>query len=183
MKGIVFTEFLAMVEARSGFDVVDSMIERSGVPNKGAYAATGTYPCQELMAMVGALSAMTNTSVPDLIRNYGKHLFSRLAAAFPQYVPRDPGLFPFLQSIDGHIHVEVRRIYPDAELPSFTSRVSSGGECVELEYRSPRRLDALALGLLEGAVEHFAEGVSIHQEALAGEPGTRFLNRRLRKVA
>jgi len=37
MKGMVFTEFIEFVEREFGFDVVDAMIEKSNVPNGGAY--------------------------------------------------------------------------------------------------------------------------------------------------
>ncbi len=183
MKGMVFTEFVDMVESRFGVRTVDQMVEVSEVPSKGAYAATGTYPHTELVAMVGALSRITGASVPDLVHAYGKHLFGRLAAAFPQYLSRSTTAFEFISSIDGYIHVEVRKIYPEAELPKFVSRVSADGQVLELEYRSPRRFDALAHGLLEGALEHFKEAADVERRALPeDDDGSSFVIRRKRSA-
>ena len=36
MKGIVFTEFLEMVEEKYGYEVVDQIIEESKLPSGGA---------------------------------------------------------------------------------------------------------------------------------------------------
>ncbi|MEO0814052.1 MAG: heme NO-binding domain-containing protein, partial [Myxococcota bacterium] len=43
MKGIVFTEFLEMVEDRFGFEAVDRLVTASGSDNDGVYTAVGTY--------------------------------------------------------------------------------------------------------------------------------------------
>ena len=43
MKGIVFTEFLEMVEDKFSFDVVDTIIEQSELESGGVYnAGVGT---------------------------------------------------------------------------------------------------------------------------------------------
>lgn len=178
MKGMVFTEFLGMVEAQFGLSMVDEMIERSGFARAGVYASTGTYPHEELVGMVSTLSTMTGVPVHDLVHAYGKHLFRRLAASFPQYVERASSAFEFLASIDGYIHVEVRKIYPDAELPRFTHAMSADGRSMELEYRSPRRFDALAHGLLEGALAHFQEPGTVERVELADGQGSRFIVRK-----
>jgi len=175
---MVFTEFLDMVESQFGLSVVDDMIERSGIARAGVYTATGTYPHEELVGMVVTLSGMTKIPVPDLIHAYGKHLFIRLAAAFPQYVARARSAFEFFASIDGYIHVEVRKIYPDAELPRFSHTLSADGRTMELEYRSPRRFDALAYGLLEGAMAHFKQAGTIERTELADGQGSRFIVRK-----
>lgn len=178
MKGMIFTEFLEMVESRFGADTVDAMIDGSGVARAGVYAATGTYPHEELVAMVGALSERTGIAVPDLLRTYGRHLFKRLVSAFPQYVGHATTAFDLLASIEGYIHVEVRKIYPEAELPTFTHSLSSDGRTMVLEYRSPRRLDALAHGLLEGVLEHFNEAASLERTPLPDGRGSRFVIRK-----
>lgn len=178
MKGLVFTEFLSMVESRFGLEVVDSMIERSGVPRSGAYAATGTYPHVELLQMVSALSRITGVTETDLVHAYGRQLFQTLASTYPQYVSGASSAFEFIASVDGHIHVEVRRIHPEAELPRFAHTISEDGKTMTLEYRSPRRFDSLAHGLLEGALAHFNEPASITRQDLPDGRGSVFVIRK-----
>ena len=49
MKGIVFTEFLEMVEASYGLQTVDTIIENASLPSEGAYTAVGTYDFNEMV--------------------------------------------------------------------------------------------------------------------------------------
>jgi hypothetical protein len=78
-------------------------------------------------------------------------------------------LFDFIGQIDNHIHVEVRKLYPDAELPRIdTSR--SDGE-MELLYSSRRPLADFAHGLLEGCISHFGSSVDLQREDLSPESG------------
>jgi predicted homoserine dehydrogenase-like protein len=64
MKGIVFTEFLDMVETTISADAVDDVIEAAGVPSGGAYTAVGTYDHKEMVSLVGALSEVSGHPVP-----------------------------------------------------------------------------------------------------------------------
>jgi len=61
MKGIVFTEFLEMVEAKFSPEMTDRIITESKVPSGGAYSAVGTYDHEEIVALVQALSRATGS--------------------------------------------------------------------------------------------------------------------------
>ena len=65
MKGIIFREFLEMVEEQFGYKTVDTIIENSNLASKGIYTSVGTYPHQEMFSLVKELSALTNISVPN----------------------------------------------------------------------------------------------------------------------
>ena len=54
MKGIVFTEFLEMVEDRFSLDMVDDLIDDCDLPSGGVYTAVGTYSHEEIVALVSA---------------------------------------------------------------------------------------------------------------------------------
>lgn len=179
MKGVVFTEFLEMVESRFGFDTVDDILDTAAPPSGGVYAATGTYPHEELVALVVALSKKSQIPIPDLLKAYGQHLFARLAASYPMFTAASPDAFSFLQTIDKHIHVEVRKIYPDAELPRFVTRLSPDRLELQMEYRSPRRFDDLAEGLILGCLEAYGTTAAITRQPLpGGDPGTLFVLRK-----
>ena len=49
MKGMIFTEFLDMVEERFGLAVADRIIEAGGSSTGGAYTAVGTYDHREMV--------------------------------------------------------------------------------------------------------------------------------------
>ncbi len=55
MKGIVFTEFLEMVEDKFGLETVDSIIENSNLPSEGIYTSVGTYDFNEMVSLITSL--------------------------------------------------------------------------------------------------------------------------------
>lgn len=129
MKGMVFTELLGFVEQTYGEDAVDDLIEGSDLPSGGAYTAVGTYDHREMQSLVTTLAAQSNTPPNELLSLFGQHLIQRFKASFPDFFKTAATLFDFLESIDNHIHVEVRKLYPDAELPEFRAERFGDGRC------------------------------------------------------
>src|SRR5690606_13258011 len=147
----------------------------------GAYTSIGTYDHSELVALVVALSERTGEPVPALVREFGRHLLRRFTVGFPGFFAEVKDTFGFLQRIEGYVHVEVRKLYEDAELPSFAC---SGGEdgAMEMVYRSTRGLSDLAHGLMEATAEHYGEAIEITAEDLSGGAKTQ-VRFRLRKLS
>ena len=166
MKGIVFTEFLKMVEDKFGYETVDKIITESKVPNDGAYSAVGTYDHTELVSMVIALHQSSGIPIPDLIKVYGNYFFGVLRDNYGVFLDRVDNLFDFFGSIHDHIHVEVKKLYPDAELPAFAIESASENQMV-MVYTSQRKLGDFALGLMEEAAKHYNEDVTIEKSMLA----------------
>jgi hypothetical protein len=170
MKGVVFTELLEMVEARFSLGVVDRMITRAAPASGAHYTSVGTYPSAELMGLVAALSAETSIPAPALVKQFGGHLLRRFTQSHSTFFESAPTAFALLASVEGYIHVEVKKLYPDAELPSILC-VPEGPDHMLLTYRSPRCLADLAEGLIAACVEHYAEHVTIAREDLSEGSG------------
>lgn len=158
MKGIVFTEFLEMVESRMGLPMVDQIIDAVDLTNDGAYTSVGTYDHHELIKLTVALSKATDIPVPDLVRLFGEHLFQRFGISHPRFFTGVNSTFDFLKNIENYIHVEVRKLYPDAELPAFSYENTNPQELVVI-YRSPRQFGDLAEGLIRGCIAYFKEPI------------------------
>jgi hypothetical protein len=169
LKGIVFTEFLEMVEARFSADMVDDIIDDAHSAT-GVYTAVGSYPHSEMVALVSALSRRSRLSVPELLRAYGEYLFGRFAVLYPHFFEGVPDSLTFLAGIEDIIHAEVRKLYPDAELPRFVVE-ARGENHVVLRYASGRHLEDLAEGLIRGCAMHFGEAIAIHRETIGSGDG------------
>ena len=172
MKGIVFTEFLEMVESQLGMEMVDRIILTAELPNDGAYTAVGTYDHAELVRLLGALSQASGTSVPDLLRQFGLHLFRRFSVLYASLFAGISNAFEFLRAVDKYIHVEVLKLYPDAELPRFICENAGPDELVLL-YSSPRGLGDLAEGLIHGCVAYYNEPMRLSRTDLPSSHGER----------
>jgi hypothetical protein len=145
MKGIVFVELLAMADHALGEDAVDGVIARCPLSSKGAYTAVGTYPSSEL---------------GQLVDGFSHWMLRRFAATFPVFFEVQQDAFTMLESIENEVHAEVRKLYPDAELPTFDT-VREGDDTLVMTYRSPRRLIDFCHGLIEECLVHFGEQASI----------------------
>lgn len=165
MKGIVFREFIDMVESQFSFETADTIISASKLSTGGAYTSVGTYPHEEMLDLVTHLSHETKTPVRDLLMHFGRHLFKRFAVVHPEHVLSYQSAFELLRRLYGNIHVEVRKLYNDAELPSFTYE-QLGDDRMVLLYTSQRKLADFAQGLIEGCVAHFGEEMHIDREDL-----------------
>ncbi len=156
MKGMVFTEFIEFVEDKFGFEMSNDIISESNLKSGGVYTAVGTYDFQEMVSLLTNLSRKSKIAIPDLLEVYGNHLFYRFVELYPDLVSKQIGLFNFIEKIDGYIHVEVKKLYPDAELPQIIVR-SRTKYALMLLYKSERKLGNFALGLLKAAADYFEE--------------------------
>lgn len=163
MKGMVFTEFLEMVEDKFGYDMVDDIIESSDLPSGGSYTAVGTYSHAEIVQLVVSLSEKSGIDIPVLLRTFGKHLFGQFAKGYKQFFAVSKDSFDFLGGIENYIHVEVKKLYPDAELPTFDIERINDQE-LRMVYHSDRRMADFAEGLIEGCGAHYNENLTVSRE-------------------
>jgi len=169
LKGLVFTEFLELVDERFSFETCERIIEMSDLPSGGIYTSVGTYQPQEMAALLGSLSEVTGIPPADLLQVFGRHLFKRFVASFPVFFNGITSSFEFLPRVDNYVHIEVKKLYPDAELPTFTCETTTPGTMV-MTYRSKSNLPDLAEGLILECIDHFGEQLVVRRERLAGEP-------------
>jgi len=168
MKGIVFTEFLELVEDKFGLAVVDQIITAADLPSGGAYTAIGTYDFAEMLSLLSHLSNHTNVSIDDLLLTYGEHFFSVLVASYPQLIDKYTDPIELLSSIENHIHVEVRKIYPDAELPTFIVFEKAENSLI-MVYKSSRAMSNFGLGLMNKTFAHYHTNATILLEKIKAD--------------
>ena len=165
MKGIVFTEFLELVETKFGLDVVDKIIQQANLPSGGAYTAIGTYEFAEMLSLLQQLSNLTQLSIDDLLLTYGEHFFEVVKRDYSEFISVYEDPIELLSSIENHIHVEVQKIYPEAELPTFEIVEKTSDKLVMI-YTSSRAMYNFGLGLMYKTFEHYDTKANITLEKL-----------------
>ena len=170
MKGIVFSEFIEMVEDTFSPEIADQIIMETNPESEGAYTSVGTYDHNELVAMVVKLSEISSTPVPDLVQAFGNYLLTRFVKLYPAFFAEMETTFDFLSTIENHVHVEVKKLYSDAELPTFDIEKIDDNTLI-MEYKSVRPFADLAEGLIRGAADYFNENIDISREDLSGGIG------------
>lgn len=160
MKGLIFTEFLDTVDDAFGESTTDRLVSKCPLSNGGAFTAVGSYDPQDLHTLVEALSTETSLTPMRLQQIYGRRLFGRFNDLYPEMIAARETAFDLLGSIEDEIHVDVLKLYPDAELPSLLPLRHEADHMI-LRYRSPRRLEWFCQGLIEGCLDHYATPASV----------------------
>lgn len=157
MKGIVFNILAKLVEEKFGLAKWNSILEAANLPSKGAFTSAANYPDSEMFALVGTMSKELGIPPNTLIKVFGKYMLGELASKYGVFF-KNQTTKTFLKSIDNVVHVEVRKLYPDAVLPKFDYEDLPDGS-LKMIYRSQRKMCALAEGLIEGSADHFKENL------------------------
>ncbi|MGR5177721.1 heme NO-binding domain-containing protein [Vibrio parahaemolyticus] len=160
MKGIIFTEFMELVEQQFGLEVLDEVLEMSG--DEGIYTAVGSYDHKDLVKLIVNLSKKTNIDATTLQQVFGKTVFKTLLASIPPTasIGASKTTFQFLRHVEDYIHVEVKKLYSDAEPPKFDFISETKTEMI-MDYQSARCMSNVCLGLIEGCAEHFGESIRV----------------------
>lgn len=173
MKGTVFVELLKMAEETFGEETVDEVLDKAGLEND-AFTAVGNYPCSELMKIVSAFSDHSGLGPDILQRKFGHWMLEHFKSKFPHFFEDKTTSFSVLEAIEGEIHVEVRKLYPDAQLPHFETH-RHAEDHLEMVYSSPRPLGHFCHGLIEACLDAYSETASVEASALPDAPqSTRF---------
>ncbi|WP_026777569.1 heme NO-binding domain-containing protein [Polaribacter sp. Hel_I_88] len=179
MKGIVFTEFLDLVEDKFGIKMVDKIIHQSKLESEGVYTSIGTYRFSEMLQLLQNLNKNTGIAIDDLLLIYGEHFFGIIETSYPGLLATYKDPIEMISSIENHIHVEVRKIYPDAELPTFLVEEKKENS-LTVVYQSSRAMHHFGLGLMNKTFEHFNTKATINLEKIK-EDGTEvrfFINKK-----
>jgi len=122
------------------------------------------------MSIVASACELTGAGADELLRVVGRAILPDLASHVDDVVDRDGTAFEFLATIDDVIHVEVRKLYPDAATPTVRTRPIDD-RSIEVTYGSSRKMSALAEGLILGAGDLFGEPLAVTRLAEPNSAG------------
>jgi hypothetical protein len=171
LKGIIFNLLEEAVEQSFGEGAWDTVLETAKL--EGAYTSLGSYPDQELLNLVAAASSVLNKSTDEILRWFGVTAIPLLAAKYPVFFVGHTGTRSFLLTLNDIIHPEVRKLYPGADVPDFTYRLTASGDDLVMIYESKRKLCMLAEGFIEGSAGYYKEAVTIEQVECMHRGGAR----------
>ena len=166
MKGIIFAEFIELVEKTFGLDVCQEILDANN--DEGIYTSAGTYDHKNLVKLIISLSQITNISVESLQKVYGKSAFISLLNSMPSLKIESKSTFEFITQVEEYIHVEVKKLYVDAKPPKFDLISINEYEMV-LDYISARCFSHVCFGLIEGCAEYFNEKIDIQMHSIQAD--------------
>lgn len=173
LKGILFNLLEHVVTREYGADTWDELLDTAGL--EGAYTSLGNYADADILGLISATSDKLDMTPDAVLRWFGRRAMPLMAERYPEFFSTHSSCRGFLLSLNQVIHPEVRKLYPGAVTPLFNFTDGGAGALI-VEYKSERRLCALAEGFMLGAAEHFGEAITLdHTNCLnRGDPGCVF---------
>jgi hypothetical protein len=164
MKGIIVNLLEYVVVDVHGERAWDEALDQAGLD--GVYTSLGNYDDAEIMRLFSIVAAGMSMSDDELLRWFGRRAIPRMAERWPGFFVPHHGSLPFLRTLNGVIHSEVRKLYAGTDCPHFDFTSAADGSLV-LGYRSARRLCGLAHGFILGVGDHYGETLNVrHLECM-----------------
>ena len=167
MKGIILSEFIEFIEQELGEDTAQKIINDSHVESQGAYSRVGLYNYHELIQLLTQAVTETEVQANILLEGFAEHLFGVFKRDYSLFFDGVESAAAMLKQIDDHIHVEVQKLYPDAELPSFS--YTQNDSLLTLNYTSPRPLAAVARALVGACLKFFGDNERLISSDIADD--------------
>ena len=123
MQGIIFNLLEEIVTRDLGADTWDDLLDGAGLD--GVYTAFVNYPDDQLLSLVSVAAGALDKPESDIIRWFGQNAIPLLAERYANFFTSCENTRAFLLSLNDIIHPEVRKLYPDADVPDFDYEASN----------------------------------------------------------
>lgn len=170
MHGIILQELQKYVEEKLGNEAWGNLLKESGMPDR-VFMPTQAYPDEEVVALVTTASRLTNNPVAAILEDFGKYIVPDLYKLFGMLIRPEWKTLDVVENADRSIHTAVRAKDSNASPPEFNCSRPSPNEVV-IDYRSPRKMCAVAVGIAKGLAEHYNEKIEVTHDTcmLEGSP-------------
>ncbi|MCD6498663.1 MAG: heme NO-binding domain-containing protein [Deltaproteobacteria bacterium] len=170
MHGIIFQELQQYVETNLGNDAWDALLKGAGMPGR-VFMPTQAYPDEDALALVTTASNITGNPAPAILEDFGKYLVPDLYKLFGMLIRTEWKTLDVLENAERSIHTAVKAKDPKAQPPSL-SCIRTAPDEVTIDYRSPRKMCGVAVGIAKGLAEHYGESIEVTHDVcmLKGDP-------------
>jgi hypothetical protein len=162
LHGIIHVELKKYVEARHGAEAWKTCLETAGLGQK-MFLPINTYPDADAVAIVTAASKLTNTPTESLLEDFGEFIAPDLLSMYQSLVEPHWKTIELLLNTEDVIHRVVRLNNPGAQPPQLRFQQLGPNE-LKFYYNSPRRMAAVAKGIIKGVANHYRQTVLIREQ-------------------
>jgi len=161
MHGIIHAQLKQFVETTHGADAWKAVLAEAGLGNK-VYLSNTSYRDDEAVAIVIAASKLTSLPADDILEAFGEFIVPALMSTFRSMVKPGWKTMELLLNTEETIHKAVRLKNPGAAPPRLRFE-QTGPNTLQFNYDSPRRMAAVAKGIMKGVARHYGERVGIEE--------------------
>ncbi len=161
MHGMIHTELARFVTEKYGEKRWQAILQRAKLSDQ-IYLQIGSYPDVETLKIVEAAVAELHTSIDDFLEKFGFFIVPHFMSMYHSYIQPTWRTMDMLLNTEETIHRVVRMENPDADPPRLKF-VQTGEKTLALYYDSPRKMLAVARGMIDGVAEWFGEVVELEE--------------------
>jgi len=161
MHGTIFAELQKYVVSKLGDDAWVTLKREAGI-NRERYDPLETYPDAEVGALVATASRVTGLPSEALLEDFGAFIAPDLLEMYWAVVQPEWRTIDLLEHTERAIH-EVVRISQKGAAPPYLNAQRTAPDEVRIIYTSPRKLCAVAKGIVRGVAAHYGDTVAIDE--------------------
>ncbi len=159
MHGLIHAELKKFVEAVHGPQAWNAILDEAGLVDR-LYIANNVYPDEEAFAVVKAAAKVTGTPAETILEAYGEFIAPTLMRMFQGLIKPGWKTMDMLLNTEETIHKVVRIRNPGASPPRLHFE-KTAPDTLHFKYDSPRRMSAVARGIMKGVASHYGETIDI----------------------
>ncbi len=162
MHGIIFVELKKFADSRLGNEGWNEVLKDSGIGQK-MYIPIQEYPDDEAVSILSAISTRIGRPLPYVLEEFGEFIVPGLIRMYKALIKPEWGALDLVEHTEQTIHSVVRIKNPGAKPPELKCSRPSQDEVV-ISYTSPRKMCAIAKGIMKGVAKHYNEQVLITEK-------------------
>lgn len=161
MHGAILYSFGQYVRQHHGEDVWQDLLRDSRYRNE-AFVPTGTYPDEEMVALIARLAQRSGRSAMAIQEELGEFLVPGLVTMYGAFISPQWRALDMIEHTEETIHKVVRMRDRAAQPPELVCR-RVAPDRLTLIYGSQRRMCAVARGIIAGVGKHYGEALEIEE--------------------
>jgi predicted hydrocarbon binding protein len=162
MHGVIVNQLRLFVVSTHGRDLWTRMRADTGVGIAAVPAIDQTYDDGDVLALVKAAASASGTDPQALLEQFGVFLAPALLRIYEPLLQSEWRTLDVIERTEERIHRVVRR-QDEKAAPPYLTATRRSPDVVEVHYVSPRRLCAVARGIMHGLATHFHERLEIEE--------------------
>lgn len=162
MKGIIFNYLEEYITQKHGDEVWETLLEKCPMKSDKIFIGPGSYPDVDFLSILNLTSKTLKQSPDAFLFDFGENMFHYLARDYPNFLKDHNHPKQFLKTVEGIIHVEVRKLFKEATPPRFDYK-DPAPEKLIIQYSSKRKMCHLMEGILKGVSIHFKTPIDFQQ--------------------
>ncbi len=154
MKGHIFNLLETFIIEATDVATYEEIHAACSFRSDGLFLRPARYPDEDLLELVDKTVARLGMTKPEAYRAFGVWIFPHLVELVPADMVDKPHPKDFLLTLDEIHQVELKKLWPDAEPPSFRC-LDTGPNRMRITYDSPRQMFDLVDGVLQSVGTYY----------------------------